>query len=591
MMKQNRGCDVIADYLVESGVPYALGVCGHGIIQLMEGLRLRGDRIKTMTTHHESAAGFIADVYFRITHQPLVTFSSSGPGSYNLPIALACAMGDSSAFLAITGDVPPKQFNRGAFQETYWHHQGDFPSVTRPFVKRVFQPVRADMIPSAIRQAYTTMLKGRFGPVNLDVPFDLFMEEVGAEWQNPKEWQDGLNFRAGASPEVIEKILDLLINAERPLILAGNGVVCSRAEKELQELSALLQIPVAQAPLAKGVVNMADDLAVGEVGRLGTYAGNQASSKCDILLTLGCRFDDRVSSSWLPGYTFNIPPTRHIQVDIDPMELGRNYPVELGIMGDIRTVLRQLLSSARSRRRTEDRHAAWRRDVIKWKKSWESACAQNNASDITPIRPERLIADLRAVLPNDGILVSDVGIHHNWLVQLWRTPLPRTFLHSWGFGSMGFGMCGVIGAKLAAPDRPCVAVVGDGGFSMHAHAVSTAVEYDIPVVWVVWNNSGYCSIRDMQLNLFDGHEIATSFIKKRTGELFTPDFAAMAESCGARGLRVEHPRDFRGALEEAVKAKVPFILDVKMEREARLMSTATWELPPFPHPEPSFKPK
>lgn len=590
-MKQNRGCDVIADYLVECGVPYALGVCGHGIIQFMEGLRLRNDRIKIMTTHHESAAGFIADLYFRLTHQPLVTFSSSGPGSYNLPIALACAMADSSAFLAVTGNVPPKQFNRGAFQETYWHYQGDFPSVMRPFVKRVFQPVTADMIPGAIRQAYSTMLKGRFGPVNLDVPFNLFIEEVGEEWQKPKDWQEGLNFRSGAAPEVIERVMDHLMDARRPLILAGNGVIRSSAENELRELSAFLRIPVAQTPLAKGVVNMADDLAAGEVGRLGTYSGNQACRNCDVLLTLGCRFDDRVSSSWLPGYTFNIPPTRHIQVDIDPMELGRNYPVELGILGDVRTVLRQLLSSARCRGRTDDRYAAWRSDVARWKKAWEPVYESNHVSEAAPIRPERLIRDLRWVLPDNGILVSDVGIHHNWLVQLWKTSRPRTFIHSWGFGSMGFGMCGVIGARLAAPDRPCVAVVGDGGFLMHAHAVSTAVEYEIPVVWVIWNNRGYCSIRDMQLNLFNGHEIATSFTRERTGELFTPNFAAMAESCGARGLRVERPGDLKGALEEALKAQVPFVLDVNVEREARLKTTGTWELPPFPHPEPSFQPK
>jgi acetolactate synthase-1/2/3 large subunit len=271
------------------------------------------------------------------------------------------------------------------------------------------------------------------------------------------------------------------------------------------------------------------------------------------------------------------------------MELGRNYPVELGVMGDIRTVLRQLITSARSRRKSNGHCAAWRSDVVRWKKAWEPVYEAHKLSEAAPIRPERLIYELRASLPEDGIVLSDVGIHHNWMVQLWRTSCPRSFIHSWGFGAMGFGMCGVIGAKLAAPDKPCVAVVGDGGFLMHAHAVSTAVEYNVPVVWVVWNNRGYCSIRDMQLNLFNGHEIATSFMKERTGELFTPDFAAMAAACGARGMRIERPGDLRDALEEALKAQTPFVLEVNMEREARLMTAGTWELPPFPHPEPSFK--
>jgi acetolactate synthase-1/2/3 large subunit len=241
------------------------------------------------------------------------------------------------------------------------------------------------------------------------------------------------------------------------------------------------------------------------------------------------------------------------------------------------------------RRKPENPYAQWRADVIKWKMAWEPVCAPDPLPDESPIRPERLICDLRAALPQGGILLADVGLHHNWLVQLWRTSQPRTFLHSWGFGSMGFGVCGVIGAKLAAPERPCVAVVGDGGFLMHAHAVSTAVEYDIPVVWVIWNNRGYCSIRDMQLNLFHGHEIATSFVKERTGELFTPDFVAMAEACGASGMRVKRAGDLREALEVALKAQAPFVLDVDVAREARLATTGTWELPPFPHPEPSFK--
>ncbi len=584
----NRGADIIVEYLVESGVPYALGVCGHGNIQFMDALRLRGERIKTITTHHESAAGFISDAYFRVTHQPLVTFSSTGPGSYNLPIAMACAMADSSAFLAITGNVPPKQFNRGAFQETHWHHQADFPSVARPYVKRVFQPVHVDMIPSAIRQAYSTMLKGRFGPVNLDVPFNLFIEEVGEEPQRASEWQAGLDFRSGASPETIERGMRVLMEAHRPLILAGNGVALSRAEEELRAFARLLDIPVVTTPLAKGIMDPSEDLYAGEPGRLGTYPGNEACKECDVLLSLGCRFDDRIASSWLPGYTFSIPPTRHIQVDIDPFELGRNYPVELGIAGDVRTVLRQLLNAAGKRDSIGRRYEEWRKRVSDWKKTWAPVYGDQRGSNQVPIRPERLIQDLRSVLPDDGILLADVGLHHNWLVQLWQTKYPRTFIHSWGFGSMGFGVCGVLGAKLAAPDRPCVAVVGDGGFIMHAHAVATAVEYGIPAVWVVWNNQGYCSIRDMQLNLFGGQEIATSFVKENTGELFTPDFVAIAQACGARGLRVNNAADLKNALDVALKAGEPFVVEVPMDREARLTLTSTWELPPFAPPKPAF---
>lgn len=583
-----RGADIIVDYLAESSVPYAVGVCGHGNIQFLDALRLKGDCIKTITTHHESAAGFMADAFFRVTHQPIVTFSSTGPGSYNLPISLANAMADSSAFLAITANVPVKQFNRGAFQETYWHHQADFSSVVKPFVKRVFQPLKADTLPAAVRQAYTTMLNGRFGPVVLDVPFDMFTEEVITETQGPKEWQVELDFRSSGNPKVIESILDILMKAKRPLILAGNGVVLSNAHEKLRRFSKLLQIPVVTTPLAKGAVDYSDPLFAGEPGRLGSYPGNQACKECDVLLTLGCRFDDRISSSWIKGYTFNIPPTRHIQIDIDPSELGRNYPVELGVVADVHGVLAQLLDAAKKRRGPNKHNKEWLGKLDQWRRLWRPVYEPYLGSNDVPIRPERLIGEIRNLLPKDGILLADVGIHHNWLVQLWETCQPRTFLHAWGFGAMGFAVCGVLGAKLGAQNRPCVAVVGDGGFMMHAHAVATAVEYNIPCVWIVWNNKGFCSIRDMQLAYFEGNEIATSFVKHRTGELFTPDFAALAESFGAKGLRIEKPSELRDSIEIALKAEEPFVLDVNMSREARLATAGTWELPPFRHPEPSF---
>jgi acetolactate synthase-1/2/3 large subunit len=206
-----------------------------------------------------------------------------------------------------------------------------------------------------------------------------------------------------------------------------------------------------------------------------------------------------------------------------------------------------------------------------------------------PIRPERLLADLRTVLPREGLLISDVGIHHNWIVQEWPAYAPRTILQSWGFASMGFGVCGVLGAKLAAPERPVVAVVGDGGFLLMPSAVATAVEYDIPVVWVVWNNKGFISIRDQQAGYFGaGRTFATSFVNERTGEPYTPDFAAMARSMGADGSVVERPGDLAGQLEAAIMSNRPTVLDVRVDAMARPLAAATWDLPPLPHPEPDF---
>jgi acetolactate synthase-1/2/3 large subunit len=307
-----------------------------------------------------------------------------------------------------------------------------------------------------------------------------------------------------------------------------------------------------------------------------------------VLLALGVRFDDRSSSSWIPGYSFNIPPTRLIHVDVDPEEIGRNYPVHLGIVGDARTVLRQLLDAAATTRPTSGARDAWLADTAKWRARWEAFIGPQRGSEAEPIHPLRVVQALRAVMPDDGIILPDVGVHHNWMVQFWTARRPRTLLNSWGFGAMGFGVCGVLGARLAAPDRPCVAVCGDGGFMMRPDVLCTAVEYDIPAVWVIWNNFAYGGIRDIQMGMLAKREIATSFVREKDGRLVNPDFVALARACGADGVRVERPNDLAPALEHALKAGAPFVLDVHVDRDIRPPGVGTWELPPLPYGEPAF---
>ncbi len=582
------GGDIIVEYLAREKVPYVFGLCGHGNVGLLDALYDRTDAIKTISTRHEQTAGHMADAYFRVAHRPVATLTSCGPGSANLPITLACAFMDSSAFLAITANVPTSQFNRAAFQETYRHFQADFPSVIRPYVKRSWQPTRTDMLPTALRQAFSTMLGGRPGPVNLDVPFNVFKEPAPVDAPEPGAWRAGISARSGGDPAVIERAVELLRDARRPLIYVGHGVTLSEAAVELTTLARRLRIPVIFSPNGFGALDMADPLALGFIGRNGVFPANEAARTCDVLLAVGVRFDDRSSSSWIPGYSFNIPPTRLIHVDIDVEEIGRNYPVHLGIAGDARTVLRQLL--AESERVTPDTAArhAWLADIAKWRRQWEEFVSPHWTSDAEPIHPQRVVQALRQVLPDDGIILPDVGVHHNWVVQFWQARRPQTLLNTWGFGAMGFGVCGVLGAKLAAPDRPCVAVCGDGGFMMRPDVLCTAVEYDIPAVWVIWNNFGYGAIRDIQMGMFAKREIATSFVREKDGRLINPDFVALARSCGVDGIRVERPGDLGGALEHAIKAGTPFVLDVHVDRDVRPPSVGTWELPPLPYGEPVF---
>jgi acetolactate synthase-1/2/3 large subunit len=492
-----NGAQVIVDYLIQEKVPQVFGLCGHGNIQFIDALYERSSDIKTISVHHESVAGFMADVYYRVSGRPTATFTSCGPGSANLPISLGNAFLDSVPFLAVTGNVPTSQFNRGAFQELYRHYQADFPSTVRSYCKKVFQPTRGEMVPLAVRQAWKTMTSGRPGPVVLDVPFDVFMESAAEEPPN-EGLEANISSRCGADPEGVVKAVDMLLGAERPTIIVGQGVRYGGAAEELLKLAERLQIPVAASASGLGAIDCNHPLALGLVARAGHYQANHATRQADVLLAMGMRFDDRTSSSWIPGYSFTIPPTRLIHVDIDPEEIGRNYPVALGLMADVRTFLRQVHAELDRRAdltKKADARKKWLAQIDTYRKEWDKFVAPGFSDDTTPINPQRAALEIDKALPEDAILVSDIGVHHNWLLGFCKPKRPDSLIGSMGFGPMGFGVAGVMGAKFAAPDRPCVSVCGDGAFFMHANVLGTAVEYNLPVVWVVWNNYAYASIR------------------------------------------------------------------------------------------------
>lgn len=580
-MAKLRGADIIVDTLIKERVPYVFGVMGHGVYGLMQVLSERQDEIKAVGTHHEQVAGHMADAYFRIAHRPIATYTSCGPGSANIPIALANALLDDSAFLAITGNVATNQFNRGTFQEVHRHYQADFPSTIRPYVKRSFQAVRPDMLSLIMHQAFTTMLTGRPGPVNVDVPYDVFSEEAEAEVPDPALWREGIDTRSGASPDAVQRTLNELMRARRPVILVGNGATLSEASEEVRALAEALDIPVAYSPLGIGVMDADHPLTLGSVGRDGGYPGNEATSTADVILALGAEFDDRASSSWIPRYTFTIPPTKLIQVDIDEAVIGRNYPVHIGLNADVRTFVRQLLALHKGSERGA--HSEWVKEFTAWKAEWTEYNEKRYRPDAKPIDPEHIIRTVRRVLPRDGILAVDVGSHHTWVVSRWTSYLPQTVIQAWGYGAMAFGAAGALGAKLAAPDKPVVALCGDGGFGMVPHVLATAVEYHIPVTWVIWNNGGLGVVRP------DGTSRYTSrWMRHRTGELLPPDYAAIARAYGAAGVRIEAPSQLGGALEQAIKSDQPTVLDVQVDPQRARVGVAGWWMPPNPPTQPEY---
>jgi len=587
-MARMKGGELIAEYLVRQKVPYVFGICGHGNVGILDALYQVRNDVKLISPRHEQCAGHMADGYFRVRHQPVATLTSTGPGSANLVMSLATALSDSSAWLAITANVPTSQANRAPFQEIYKHNQADFPSVLRPVVKRSFQPSRVEMLPLALRQAFDTMVTGRPGPVNLDVPYNVFQEEGDVEVP-PASHVLGAH-RPGASDADVKAVLDLLVEAHRPVLFIGHGATLSEAGPEITGLSQRLGIPVITSPNGMGCVPADSSLTLGFIGRNGAYPANQAGRHADLVITIGTRFDDRSSSTWQPGYSWNFPRCKLVHVDIDPQELGRNYAPTRGVFADARTFSTQLLTAVETRRDLDAaRYAQWRDEIAGWQREWEAFVRPHFSASTSPLRPEYVVGALQDVLPDDVILALDSGVHHNWFMQFWRARRPQSMLNSWGFSSMGFGVCSVLGAKLAAPERPCVAVVGDGGFTMTPYVLCTAVEFDIPCVWVIWNNFAWGAIRDLQYGLFDGREHGTAFYRGQDRDRpYNPDFAAWARACGADGFTVTRSEDLRGALAQAIAANRPCVIDVHVDANVRPPSTGTWQLPPIPFKEPAF---
>jgi acetolactate synthase-1/2/3 large subunit len=586
-MAEMRGCDLVVEYLIKEKVPYLFGYAGHGAVGLLDGVYNHQDELKIIFPRIESAAGYMADAYFRASGELIPVYTSTGPGPMLLTIAMANAFYDSSAFIAITGQVATNQYDSGALQEEYRHYQADYPSIAKVITKRSFQAHSVEDLGKFLPKAFKLARTGRPGPVHLDVPYDLWIRTADVEVPEPEEHSLQLNWRTPGSPEAVAKALELLLKAKRPLVLAGGGVLLSDASEELAAFAERLNVPVYSTFMGKGVLSYRNPRYLGIAGCWGEYPATEAARNADVILALGCRFSDIHCSSWVPGYTYNIPPTKLIHVDIDPQEIGRNYPTELGIVGDAREVLRQLSDLAEAQGATRAR-SGWDEEIEGWKSEWQNFIKPELASDAVPIDPRRVIGEMRKAAPENTLMITDTGNHQTWVEQYWDVYEPRSTFTPGGFAGMGFGTCGVLGVKLARPDRPAICVTSDGSFMMFPGAVATAVEHDIPAVWVILNNYSIGVIRDLQRFYMDNREIGTSFVKHSTGEFWNPDFAKMAEAMGAGGISVDQPGDLADAFDTALKAESPYVIDIKVNRDTAVPLIGTWQFPPITQAEPTF---
>lgn len=592
MLTKIKGADVVAEYMLKEKIPYMIGYAGHGAIGLLDSFYDKQDQIKVVWPRIETAAGFMADAYYRVTKVPLPVYVSTGPGPVLSTCAVANAYFDSSAFLLITGQVTTDQFDSGALQEPYRQHPADFPSVIRNYVKQSYQATTVNQISQFLPKAFKMMQTGRPGPVHLDVPYDLYQTEGETIVPDPEDWSDKVTWRHGTEDKVIDSILQKLRVSKRPLILAGGGVHVSGACDELLKFAETTNIPVYTSLMGKGAMADSHPLHLGVCGCWGHYPAVEAARNADLILALGCRFSDLHTASWQPGFAYNFPVTKLIQVDIDPSEIARNYPVDLGIVGDIKVVLNQLIEKSSADSEKGD-YFAWHEELKGYKKEWNDFVTPYKTCNDQPIDPRRLINDIRKVAPKDAIMFSDVGNNQPWVEQYWSSDTPGTHFTAGGFAAMGFGVCGVLGAKLARPETTCINVCGDGGFMMMPHAVATAVQYNLPAVWIIMNNYAIGAIRDLQRFYFGGRQIGTNFetyegTKYHDGELWNPDFAAMSRSMGGDGIRVEKSEDIAAAVEAAIKSNKPTIIDVIINRDTPVPLTSTWQMPPIPPALPTF---
>ena len=359
-------------------------------------------------------------------------------------------------------------------------------------------------------------------------------------------------------------------------------MILGDAHRQLRQFVEATGIPLATTIMGKGAVPEDHPLCFGITGLFGSPVGNRLTREADVLLAVGTRFSEMDSSSWIPGQTFTIPPTKLIHVDIDPQEIGKIYPVAVGIQGDAGAVLQQFLEALTVRRQSPRSgpadQAARVRDLRRAYQEWfDGEVGRHQQSSARPIRPERILWELRRALPRDGIILTDTGWNKNGVAQQFPIYEPRTQLPPGGFATMGFGPAAAIGAKVGAPSKAVVALVGDGAFGSVSPAVATAVEYGLGVIWLVMNNFSFGVIYGMQQKHF-GRSLGTEFVREGTRKIYNPDFAKMGEAYGAHGRRIEDPEELGPALSEAIRRDEPTVLDVIMDKSVRVPVSGIWDV-------------
>ena len=552
----------LVSYLEDRGVEHVFGLCGHTNIAVLAALEKSS--ITFVNVRHEQIAAHMADGYARAKKQTSVVLSHLGPGLTNASTGVANAALDSVPMVVIAGDVPTHYHGKHPHQEVNLHADASQYEIYRPFVKRAWRVDQPHLFPEIIEKAFALAESGRPGPVLVDVPMDIFSTAIDVALFERLRLNTRALHKPSLDEETAEQIIERIVGAKRPVVYAGGGVMLADATAELRQLVDHLQLPVAHTLMGKGA--LADDhpFVLGMTGFWGTKFINDQCRKADWILALGTRFSEADCSSWEREYTFNFPPTKLVHIDIDPAEIGRNYPVDLGAVADVRQALIVLNRVARKLVPEGIKRPELAREIASAREAFVSSNLAHVQSDAYPMRPERILADVRAVLPRDALITTDVGWNKNGVGQQFPIFTPGTIYTPGGYATMGFGAPAALGAKLARPDRVVVALVGDGGFGQNPSMLATAYEQDIAVVWVIMNNFAYGTIAGLEKAHY-GTTYGTVFEKE--GKPYSPDYAAIAKAYGIDGVKIGSADQFRPALEKAIASGRPYVIDVVMQNE------------------------
>ncbi len=528
------GAEIVVRCLQDEKIDYIFGYPGGAALHIYDAL-YQQDKVKHILVRHEQGAAHAADGYARATGKPGVVLVTSGPGVTNTVTGIATAYMDSIPMVVISGQVPSKLIGDDAFQEV------DAIGITRPCVKHNFLVKDIRDLAMTMKKAFYIASTGRPGPVVVDIPKDITAQKV--EYLYPKT----LKMRSYSPtqkghPKQIRRAVDLLLQAHRPMIYVGGGVIMSGAEAELTKLVRLLGYPCTNTLMALGAYPATDPLFVGMLGMHGTYEANMGMHDCDVLLAVGARFDDRITGD-LAKFC---PYAKIIHIDVDPASIGKNVPVQVPIVGDARSVLTDMIQLVDREDRQPDAKA-----LAKW---WEQIEAWRDVKCLTYdhdselIKPQYVVEKLYEVTEGEAYVTSDVGQHQMWAAQFYKFTKPRRWINSGGLGTMGFGLPAAMGVRLAHPDATVACVTGEASIIMCIQELSTCKQYDLPIKIVNLNNRYMGMVRQWQEFFYD-RRYSHSYMDA------LPDFVALAESFGHVGVRVEKPADVETALRDAFAIK------------------------------------